>query len=319
MRCTSLRTTFRVSVALGLALTARGGLLAETIPVIEVERERVTAADLAQILPEWGRLPGTVEILYAPLPGLTREFPRAEMERLATRHGLTGAVWPERVRLRRRERLLERAEAESALAAAIAERYKAPPENVGLELARYAPARVPAGPLAFRTGMVRLSSQMTTIPLTWSTPERRSGTLWLRARVTLRGTYAVAARTLEAGVVVQPADVTFVEGNLPGPPEQWDLRPEDLPGRALARPVEAGGKISRLWLREAPPDVKAGARLELRLESGPIQLRVPGRAEQEGRAGEQIAVRNLQSNRRVIARLVHSGLAEVVTGEETTR
>jgi hypothetical protein len=166
---------------LGLLAAATVLLGAPTVLSLEVEQERVTAADLARVIPQWRQVPGDIAIAYAPLPGLTRELARAELERLAARYGLVAdspAAWPERLRISRRQRQLERREAEAAVAAAVGRHLRVSPEDVGVEFVHFVSPQVPAGELEFRTHIaLPRSSEPLAIPLTWVTRERRSGTL----------------------------------------------------------------------------------------------------------------------------------------------
>jgi flagella basal body P-ring formation protein FlgA len=286
---------------------------AQAVALLEVEGDRVTAADLARVSPEWRQVPPDTHVLFAPLPGVKREIGRAELERLAERHGLEPPPrTPEHLRIERRMRRLEATEAAAALAAALSERHRLAPDDVSVELIGFREPAVPAGELRFRsTGTLPPSTEPATVPLTWVTPDRRSATLWLRARVEVRGRYAVAVRRIEARQPLSPGDVTFEDGPLPRPPDRWRLAPQDLAGKMLVRAVPAGQRIARSWLVDRPA-VERGAVVELELRQGPIELRVPGRAEQSGSLGRPIAFRNLSTGRRVTARPVSPVKAEVV-------
>jgi flagella basal body P-ring formation protein FlgA len=289
---------------------------AQTVAVLEVEHDRVTAGDLARVIPEWSQAPARAEVLYAPLAGVTRELARAEIARLAARYAVAcgdPTCWPERIALRRRMRALEKAEAESALVAAVASRYRVPPDDVGLEIIGFREPQVPAGELRFRAGYAfRRSGEVATLPLTWTTPEHRSGTLWVRAQVSIRGRYAVAARAIDLNKKIEPGDVTFSEGELDGPADAKLLAPEHVIGRTLTHAVAAGERIPRAWLIE-PKTIERGAVVELRLARGSIELRTPARAEQAGAVGDRVVFRNLDSGRRVAARVADARTAEIVT------
>jgi len=287
----------------------------QNILTLEVENERVTASDLARVIPPWGQVPAATEVLCSPLPGWSRDLGRAELERLAWRNGLVdpgGEGQPERLRIRRRQRPLERQEAEAAMAVSVARRYRLPPEDVAVELLQYAAPMVPTGALEFGAlGALPHPSQATPLPLTWRTREKRSGTVWLRARLQVRGTMAVAARALEAQSLLAEGDIVFEEGIFPFPPDRWGLAPADVAGKRLSRPVAAREKISRSLLVSFPA-IERGALVQLRLSSGAIQLQAPGRAEQAGSIGERLPFRNLETGRRVFARLLDPQRAEVV-------
>ena len=298
-----------------LGWTLAALLTAPDAPLLEIERDRITATDLARFMPEWRQLPESTAVLYAPLPGLSRELTKPELERLAARHALhrdPASAWPARLRISRRMRPLERPEAEAALAAAIALRHRVSPEDVGVELAAFASPLVPAGEIRFRASdTFPRPAELRTTPLTWVTAEGRSGTLWLRARMAVRGVCAVAVRPLAARQPIAASDVIFQPQDLPAPPDRWRLAPAELLGRSLNRPVAAGEKISRLWV-VSPPAIERGGIVELRLSSGAIELRAAGRAEQAGSIGETLAFRNLDSGARVTARLLDPGRAEVI-------
>ncbi len=314
---TEVRSGTRLAFVLSLCPLCLCGNSAAQTPLLEVEGERVTAADLARVLPQWSEAPPAAEVLYAPLPGLGRDVVRAELSRLASRHGVEGSTaadWPLRLRIRRRMRSLEALEAEAALAGAIAARYRIPPDDVSVELVGFSPPQVPAGELQFRAPAgLPPSPEPASIPLTWVTRQHRSGTLWLRARLSARGSYALAARPIQAGKPLAPDDVVFAEGPLHGPPDRWRLLPADLAGKAAARPIAAGERIGR-WLLISVPAVERGAVVELRLKHNGIELRAPARAERAAAAGDRLVFRNLNTGRRVTARLLNPHQAEVERG-----
>lgn len=281
---------------------------------LEVEHDRVTAGDLAALWPAWRELAPETPVLLAPAPGVTREMWRTELDHLAVRHGLTvpASGGPERVRIERRMRLLEEAEARAALAAALAERYRAAPDDISVELIGFEAPLVPAGELRFRSaGCLPPAGEAAAVPLSWATPERRSATIWLRARIEVRGRYAVAARPLEPRQPIAEGDLVWEEGPLPRPPERWRLDPAEVSGRMLTRPVAGGERIARAWLAVRPA-VERGATVELELRASGVHLRTQGRAEQSGAVGQRRVFRNLATGRRVTARVVSPGKAEVI-------
>jgi len=281
---------------------------------LEVDHDRVTAADLATLLPAWRGLPGDTTVLLAPMPGASREVWRVELDRLALRHGLTAlpGPGPERIRIERRMRVLTSTEAAAAVATSLAERYRVAPDDVLVELIGFREPLVPAGELRFRsTGLLPPAGEAGPIPLSWATPERRSATLGLRAKVEIRGRYAVAARALAARQALGVGDIVLEEGPLPRPPERWRVDPADLAGKMLARAVAAGEKIPRSAILPKPA-IERGAVVELELKRGPIEMRAPGKAEQAGAVGQHLVFRNLTSGRRVAARVVDGKRAEVL-------
>ncbi len=303
--------SWRLCAALGFF--AGSLLVSQSIVTLEIEHDRVTAQDLARALPPWKQAPPETAVLYAPLPGLSRELTGVELARLAARHGVSvDAGHPERLRIVRRLRRLEREEAEAALAASLARRFRISPEDIAVELIAFQGPMVPAGELRFRSGeSVGRPGEVSTVPLTWSTPERRSGTLWLRARLQVRGQFAVAARVIGPRTPVDAAAVAIRDGILDLPPDRWIARPAEVVGKSLARSVGAGEKIPRAWVL-SPKAIERGAVVELRLARGPIELRAPGRAEQAASIGERVPFRNLATGRRVTGQVTDARSAEVL-------
>src|SRR5262249_12446525 len=164
----------------------------------------------------------------------------------------------------RRLRRLDPAEAEAALAASLARRFRISPEDVAVELIGFQGSLVPSGELRFHSGeSIGKPGEVATIPLTWSTPERRSGTLWLRARLRVRGRFAVAARAIDPRTPLDATAVTMRDGILDLPPDRWVATPAEVVGKSLARSVSAGEKIPRAWVL-APKAIERGAVVELK-------------------------------------------------------
>ena len=172
----------------GIYLPLRAGEVVE----IELERDRITAADLARVIPEWKRLEGNQVIAYGPLPGVERRVSRRQLVRWANRHGLQLEIedLPEAVLVARRMRKLRAEEALRAVTAAVSERYQLPVEKLQVRLHGFSEALVPAGKLSFeiRSSLNRLN-QPVSITLSWRDSDGRSGTVPLRATVSILGTH----------------------------------------------------------------------------------------------------------------------------------
>ncbi len=293
----------------GLCLPLRAGRVVE----IELERDRLTAADLARVVPEWGALDGSQVIAYAPLPGVERRVSRRQLIRWANRHGLELEIedLPEAVLVARRMRKLTPEEALRAVTAALAERYQLPIEKLRVRLHGFSEALMPAGKLSFeiRSSLNRLN-QPVSIPLGWRDSDGRSGTVPLRATVSILGTHALARQAMPARSMVGSKDFTFREGVFPGSPEKYLILPEDVEGKTLKYSLKSGQALARAMLVDTQL-VQRGDLIELALKSKSIQLRVPARAEEAGSLGDRITCRNLESGRRVVATIVDQKRAEV--------
>ena len=280
---------------------------------IEVERDRLTAADLARVIPQWKKLDGSRVIAYAPLPGVERRVSRRQLIRWADQHGLKLNIedLPEAVLVARRMRKLRAEEALRTVTGAVSERYQLPLEQLRVRLHGFSETLVPAGKLNFEIrGSLNRLNQPVSIPLGWRDSDGRSGTVPLRATVSILGTHAIARHAMPAKSIVGPQDFTFREGILPGPPEQYLVLPEDVEGKTLKYSLKSGQALSHAMLLDTPL-VQRGDLIELAWKSKSIRLRVPARAEEAGSLGDRITCRNLESGRRVVATIVDQKRAEV--------
>ena len=280
---------------------------------IELERDRLTAADLARVIPQWKKLDGSRVIAYAPLPGVERRVSRRQLIRWADQQGLKLNIeeLPEAVLLARRMRKLGADEALRTVAGAVSERYQLPLEQLRVRLHGFSETLVPAGKLSFEIrGSLNRLNQPVSIPLSWRDSDGRSGTTPLRASVSILGAYAAARHAIPAKSIVGPDDFVFREGILPGPPDKYLVLPEYVEGKTLKYSLKSGQALSRAMLLDTPL-VQRGDLIELALRSKSIRLRAPARAEEAGSLGDRIACRNLESGRRVVATIVGQKRAEV--------
>jgi hypothetical protein len=109
----------------------------------------------------------------------------------------------------------------------------------------------------------------------------------------------------EADFRITGAAQTLVRGAAPGraPAERRPTTPVSaaLPASAPAAPPAS----------DAPPVVKTRDRVRLLAHVGPVNVVVAGEALQDGRMGQSIRVRNIDSNKIILGRVTGPGLVEV--------
>jgi flagella basal body P-ring formation protein FlgA len=174
-------------------------------------------------------------------------------------------------------------------------------DRLGLRALRL-PARLPARPdpertrVEFRPG--EDFSGPTVIGL--DLDGRRT---WARVTFERRTDALVAARDLPAGTVLVEGDLALRSLLLSGVSGSVCRAPEEAVGRILRSPLRAGEPV-RADRLERPLVVRAGERVVIELDAGALRLRVPGQALAPGRVGDRIAVLNVQSGRRLQARVL---------------
>lgn len=280
---------------------------------LALDHDRLTAGDLASVLPGWGEVEPARTIAYAPLPGIERRVGASRLIGWGRRFGvdLTRDRMPATLLISRRMRTVGPAEAEERLRDAAAAYYGIEPAAVEVVLAGFEELRVPAGELSFEAaGSLQRLNRPSSVALRWREVGGRGGTLWLRATISVIGRYAVAREKLHAKVPLSPADFEFREGPLPGNPEKFLMSHQSLDGMSLKYSLNAGDALTTDLLVKNQA-IRRGDLIELRLRAGMIMLRVPGRAEEAAAVGETIACRNLESGNRVSPRVLDSKHAEV--------
>ncbi len=280
---------------------------------LALDHDRLTAGDLASVLPGWGAVEPAEMIAYAPLPGIERRVGASRLIGWGRRFGvdLTRDEMPETLLISRRMRTVGPAEAEERLREAVASYYGVVSGAVEVALVGFEDLRVPAGELTFEAaGSFQRLNRPSSVVLRWREDGGRGGTLWLRATISIVGRYAVAREKLDAKVPLSPEDFEFREGPLPGNPEKFLISREAVDGMSLRYSLNRGDALTTDLLVKHRA-VRRGDLIELQLRSGLIMLRVPGRAEEAAAVGDVIACRNLESGSRVSARVLDSKHAEV--------
>lgn len=117
----------------------------------------------------------------------------------------------------------------------------------------------------------------------------------------------VIAHALPAGTVIQADDIAMQPRNLADLREQYIAEPGRVVGWTTRRPVAAGTVLSARQL-EAPIAVNKGDEVRIRSGTGPVVVSMNGTALDKGMPGDQIAVRNVQSDRVIKAWVVGPGL-----------
>jgi flagella basal body P-ring formation protein FlgA len=132
--------------------------------------------------------------------------------------------------------------------------------------------------------------------------------------VKLYKTAAIARRRIEVGEPLTDEN-TRCERQAIDAPASW-LTPKDLAaGRKARRPIAAGQVIPPAAVEplsaENPVLVKQRDLVRLVAQVGSMRVTALAEAQQDGRAGDRIRVRNVDSHKEVVGRVVGRGLVEV--------
>ena len=154
-------------------------------------------------------------------------------------------------------------------------------------------------PFGSMTIMVRCSA-----PQAW--------TVYLPAQVVMEQRVVVAARPLEAGKILAPADLALVKSNTGQLGANAVLSPEAIVGKVLRYNVGVGQPVLENMLLQ-PEIIRYGQAVTLVAMGAGIRLTALGSAMENGRTGQNILVRNIQSGKVVRGTVDADGQVVVAT------
>lgn len=133
--------------------------------------------------------------------------------------------------------------------------------------------------------------------------------LAIRAELEAIAPVVVAAGDLGRGVLLSARDLNVVEMDLIGLRNPC-FDPKELLGQKLKQPVRLGLPLDRAQI-DFPPLIKRGEAVIVSLQQGRLLLSVAGEAQQDGREGETIRVRNHSSRKDILCRVIAPGQVQV--------
>lgn len=152
--------------------------------------------------------------------------------------------------------------------------------------------------------------------LDWDNPEGIQRIVVPRAAVGASGRMVDAltyTRSLSAGDIVQPADLTFSKvANFAVPPDA-PRDADEIIGKAARRPLRSGAAAADHDVA-SPQVIKAGDEVQVIYRAGGINLTLEGKAQGSAVLGEPVDVQNPTSKKTIQA--VASGPDQAVVGPE---
>jgi len=283
-----------------------GHLLLAISACLPVEGDRIRLHDLAAAIPAFAGGDEEESIAFAPAPGVQRRFSAGELSRLAARRRISTSIEP--VCFERRLTSLTREQVLTALRLSL-------PNDAELELISFSDVLVPAGPLEFsRVGLARARPASPREPLIWkgrvTYATAHSVTVWAKVRVWISRPAAVAAENLQTGKPIGDGQIRIEAVDSPPFFDTASVSLDTFSGMIPRRPIRAGRFMSKTDV-EAPADVSRGEMVGIEAHVGAASLKFEVRAEGSGRAGDVVAVRNVDSGKTFRARILRKGWVAV--------
>src|SRR5262249_44142197 len=132
------------------------------------------------------------------------------------------------------------------------------------------------------------------------------------------GTRLVAREELRSGQAIAPEQIAAEHGDFPLDESDALTEIAEVAGKTARRAITAGAMLRRSDLTE-PQLVTAGQTVEVEVRNGTMRLVASGQAEQSGRRGDIISVRNPESGVRYRALVERAGFVALVIASRATR
>lgn len=137
-----------------------------------------------------------------------------------------------------------------------------------------------------------------------------SWSIYLRGRLTVYETVAVAARPLGRGERLSVGDIEMQRQDVSRLSGGYHNRARDVVGMEVKRSIRAGMVLDRSVVRP-PLLVSRGERVSITASNSRVQVSMEGKALDSGARGELIQVENLSSRQKLEAEVVAPGVVRV--------
>ncbi len=276
-----------------------------------ISADQISGADLARALPAFSSIPRDTVLGFSPSPGGRRVFTFPELEGIAKKFSIIAPEnakacfeWPVQFL------------SEDAVRAAIRETLQAPDARV--EVLTMSKVQGPIGKLVFPlSGLSASTSIDPATPVTWRGEvlyhSSHKFTVWARVRVAATMTRVVATEMILPGHAVTSKQVRL---------ETYDDFPlrndiarslDEVIGRVPRRALRAELPVFRTDLME-PYQIQRGETVQVTAISGATQLTLEAVAQNSGRQGDTISLKNERSGKVFLGKIEGKDRALVVVG-----
>ena len=141
-------------------------------------------------------------------------------------------------------------------------------------------------------------------------PDVGGWSLYVAARIDIFGPVLTARQPLARGTRIQPGDLELVERNLSNLPYGYYTDIQSIAGQVAKRTINTATVITPQLL-QPPRLIKRGQHVTLIAETGPLKIRSSGTAMSDGKSGDLIRVKSVNSSRIVDGIVISEGVVKV--------
>jgi flagella basal body P-ring formation protein FlgA len=300
----------------------------EAAPALRVEipeaaavtAEAIRLRDVATVLdgpPALVQAAGETVLGRAPLPGHTRRLRGRSVADRLERAGISrdqvALSAPDLISVTRSAITLSPERVEALAREALEKRLANRPEAEVVSVRASRPAVLPAGgPVSARVEVRGGGDLLGTAPLTvrFERAGQPVGDAPVTAKVAVFGDVVVARRPIPRLAPLGEDVLTVRRMNLADAPARHYAEIAELDGARAARRIRAGHPL-RPDLAERPPAVERGDRVRIVARKPGLEITVLGEVRTPGAVGDRVRVVNVDSGKRLDARVLSNGAVEV--------
>ncbi len=257
------------------------------------------------------------ELIYfshAPRPGAEQTFSRRYVEKVLRSNGVKGQFQiPEQITVVRASQEIDDKQLESLLTEAALEQTGLEADRLSLKIARKnGGIMLPYGDTSLTVAFPpdEKFRGLATAKVTPYVNGRKQRAFFVTARVEIRGEALYSTREMKRGDVVSPADIEQREVILSKMPLNFIKDKEDVLGMEVSARIRKG-EVIRATAVESPELVRRGDLVMLVIETKGMRVESRGIAQQAGKRGQVIKVKNLGSNKLVYGEVRNSSEVRV--------
>lgn len=290
-------------------------------PAAEINGERILLSQVAQIAgPDpllISRL-GNIDIGKAPLPGRKKFIESRHI--LARMNKSTGGLptdigldFPQRLEVSRKAVTIAKERIEEIATEWVLARVPWDQENVRVvKVQANTTVVLPQGRVTYKVKSPGRLDFLNTIALAveFSVEGQVVKRAWVTLNLEVIAPVVVVRKPMGRYQPIESQDVTVVLKDLTKLPSGYFSDPAEVIGKRVKRTVY-GSTVLREDLVELPPLVNRGDVVTIIAEAGALRITARGEAKAKGRKGERISVVNLDSRKRVYARVLDARTVKV--------
>jgi flagella basal body P-ring formation protein FlgA len=134
--------------------------------------------------------------------------------------------------------------------------------------------------------------------------------LWVKAEVRVFAEVVVSSQSLASQEIVKIGDVRLERREVSGLDGRPFYRIDDVVGQQVARSILVNETLTQKRL-ERPTVLRRGSAVTLLYETGTLRVETPGVAQENGRTGELIQVKNSSSGKLLSGRVLDGRMVRI--------